>query len=330
MSFANRFRRAWLVFGLCSCAALLGSVGTASAAPYPDKPIRLIIPFGAGGITDVAGRLIGQYLSEELKQQIVVENKPGAGGSIAAQALAMAQPDGYTMMLGTVGTQVVNKLLYTRLNYDPSTLTPVALVSNSPYVLAIGNIDGVTNLSGLVAYAKANPGKLNFGSAGNGSSPHLGIELFKLVTGTDIVHLPYKSGAEAVNAALGGQVQIVLDAIPVILPQARAQRLKMVAIADSHRNNAVPTLPTSKEQGVAEFQIGSWNALVAPPNTPKAQVETVRAALTRVLQRPAVKARLAEMGIEPMPTDAAAYDAHVRSETAKWTRVIQAAGTKLD
>lgn len=317
------------LFGLLALAgALLVSGGHADT--YPSKPIKLIIPFGAGGITDVAGRLVGQHLGEELKQQVVVDNRPGSGGSIAAQALAQSPADGYTLLLGTVGTQVVNKMLYRKLSYNPDTLTPVSLVSNSPYVLAVSGLDGVNDLPALARYAKQHPGQLNFGSAGNGSSPHLGIELFKLATQTYIVHIPYKSGAEAVNAAIGGQVHGVIDALPVIQPQAKAHRLRMLALADDRRSDAAPTLPTSTEQGLPSFQIGSWNALVAPPGTPKAVVDTVNEALARAMKRPALMSRLAEIGIEPLPTGVAAYQAHVKSETDKWARVVKAAGTTLD
>lgn len=316
------------------CAVTLFAAAGLAAGPahadYPDRPIRLLIPFGAGGITDVAGRVIGQYLGEALATQVIIENRPGAGGTLAAQAVSTAKPDGYTLLLGTVGTQVVNKMLYQKLAYDPAALTPVSLVSNSPYVLAINNVEGVDDLAGLTAYARAHPGKLNFGSAGNGSSPHLAIELFKLATQTDIVHIPFKSGSEAVNAAIGGQVNIVIDALPVIEPHARANRLKILAIADDRRNAVLPDLKTSAEQGLPQFEIGSWNALVAPAGTPDAQVAVLNEALKKALARPALIERLAHMGIEPMPTGVEAYRAHVAKETTKWSEVIQAAGTRLD
>lgn len=329
MSLSKRLRALAVTFSVAATAALVAP-GTALAQAYPNKPIKLIIPFGAGGITDVAGRVVAQHLGEELSQQIVIENRPGAGGSIAAQALSQAASDGYTLLLGTVGTQVVNKMLYSKLNYDPATLTPISLVSNSPYVLATGKIDGVTDMKSLVAHAKANPGKLNFGSAGNGSSPHLALELFKMSTGTEIVHVPFKSGAEAVNAALGGQVQMVIDAIPVILPHAKAGKLHIVSIADGKRNANIAQVPTTTEQGLPAFKIGSWNALVAPPATPAAQVEVIGSALARAMKRPALQARLSELGIEPLESGLPAYQAHVRSETEKWAQVIKTAGTKLD
>lgn len=327
MFFRRRARLA--TFAVALVAPWLGAAALAQEA-YPNKPLRLVIPFGAGGITDVVGRLIGQRLGEELKQTVLIDNKPGAGGAIAAQAVALAAPDGYTLLLGTVGTQVVNPMLYTKLAYDPAAFTPVSLVSNSPYMMAISAIPGVSDLASLARYAKAHPGQLNFGSAGNGSSPHLGIELFKLATQTSILHIPYKSGADAVNAALSDQVQIVIDAIPVVYPQVKAGRLKAIAIADEQRSAAAPELRTSVEQGVPAFQIGSWNCLVAPAQTPADRVAVLNAALTRVFARPDVLAKLLEMGIEPLPLGRAAYDAHVKAEKEKWTRVVKAAGTRLD
>lgn len=322
-----------LAAGRALCATLaLAACGlpAAAQADYPSKPIRLVVPFGAGGITDVVGRLIGQRLGEELKQQVVIDNRPGAGGSIAAQAVAQAAPDGYTLLLGTVGTQVVNKMIYGKLSYDPASFVPVSLATNTPFMMAVGDIPGVVDLPSLVRYAHAHPGQLNAGSAGNGSSPHLGIELFKLSTKSAITHIPFKSGVEAVNAALSGQVQIVIDAVAVIEPHVKAGRLKALAIADARRNPLVPDLHTSAEQGLPDFQIGSWNAIVAPPGTPAARVELLSQALARVLARPDVTTRLAELGIEPMPTGADAYRRHVQAETQKWSRVTQAAGTKME
>ncbi|MEC5215066.1 tripartite-type tricarboxylate transporter receptor subunit TctC, partial [Polaromonas sp. CG_9.5] len=227
-------------------------------------------------------------------------------------------------------TQVVNKMIYSKLTYEPGAFTPVSLVSNSPYVLAIGDIPQVEDLKGLVAYAKTNPGKLNFGSAGNGSSPHLGLELFKIATGTSIVHIPFKSGAEAINAALSGQIQIVIDAIPVVRSQVQAGRLRGLAVADDVRSTAMPNLPTSKEAGVPTFLIGSWNALLAPPGTSRQLTALVSDALGRALSRPELQTKLAEMGIEPLPVGEVAYLKHVRSESDKWSQITKAANTKVD
>lgn len=318
--------------------SLAGALGAASitrttplfAQNYPSKPVKLVIPFGAGGITDVVGRMIGKSLGDAIGQTMVIENKPGAGGNIAAQYVAQSASDGYTLLLGTVGTQVVNRLIYPKLNYKPDTFEPVSLATNSPYVLAIGKIDGIDSIQSLIKYAKNNPGKLNFGSAGNGSSPHLGIELFKQLTQTEIVHVPFKSGAEAVNAALSGQVQIVIDAIPVIKPHAISGRLKILAIAAHKRNPAIADIPTSAEAGLPNFLIGSWNAIVAPSGTSAASLAILRDAMKKVLTDPAIVEKLAEVGIDPMPTGLDAYRQHLASETKRWTSVIQSAHTKVD
>ena len=314
-----------LIAGACLCA------GAALAQEsYPSKPITIVVPYPAGGSNDTFARQVAKELGDSLRQPVLIDNRPGASGNTGTAQVARAAPDGYTVMLGETGQIAIAPSSYRKLAYDPAAFAPVSLVSNSPYVMAVSDIPGVTDLQTLVTYARAHPGQLNFGSAGNGSSPHLGIELFKLSTKTFIVHIPFKSGAEAVNAALANQVQIVIDAIPVIQPQVKAGRLKALAIADSRRNPAVPNLRTSAEQGVPGFQIGSWNAIVAPPGTPAAQVEVLSQALSRVLARPDVVAKLADLGIEPMPTGVAAYNTHVRAETEKWSRVTKAAGTKLD
>lgn len=314
-----------------ACGALSLPLPAAGQAAYPNRPIRLVIPFGAGGITDVVGRLIGQRLGAELGQTVIIDNRPGAGGSIAAQAVASAAPDGYTLLLGTVGTQVVNRMLYRRLAYDPAAFVPVSLMTNAPYIVAVSGLPGVTTLSGLADHARAHPDALNFGSAGNGSSPHLGIELFKLATGTRIQHIPFRSGGEAVNAAIAGQVQIVMDAIPVVEPHTRSGgALRALAIADARRNPAVPDLPTSAEAGVPALRIGSWSGLLAPAGTPAPVIDTLAAALARVLAMPDMTERFTALGLAAMPTGRDAYDAHVRDETARWSEVIRVAGTQLD
>jgi tripartite-type tricarboxylate transporter receptor subunit TctC len=310
---------------------LLAARPAGAQAAYPSRPIRLVIPFGAGGITDVVGRLLGQGLGQELGQTVVIDNRPGAGGSIAAQAVSGAAPDGHTLLLGTVGTQVVNRMLYRRLAYDPAAFAPVSLMTNAPYVMAVSGLPEVDSLAALADHARAHPDALNFGSAGNGSSPHLGIELFKLATGTSITHVPFRSGAEAVNAALSGQVQIVMDAIAVVEPHARSGgALRALAIADARRNPAMPDLRTSAEAGVPALRIGSWSALLAPGGTPSAVTDALAAALARVLARPGTVERFTALGLAGMPTGREAYATHVQEETVRWSEVIRVAGTQLD
>ena len=212
-------------------AALALAASSGAQAAFPDHPIRLVVPFGAGGITDIVARQVGKGMGDALGQSVVVENRPGAGGVIAAQVAATAPADGYTIFMGTVGTQVVNPLIYAKLSYDPDKFAPVGLVSGSPYLLAVRGDLPAANFADFVAYAKAHPAKLNFGSAGTASSPHLGLELLKLTAGVDIVHVPFKSGSEAVNAAIGGQVDVVMDASPVIMPHVASGKLRALAVA---------------------------------------------------------------------------------------------------
>lgn len=314
-----------LLLSLCAAAQ-----ASNAAEAFPTKPMRLVIGFGAGGITDVSGRVVAQALGDELGQQVIIDNRPGAGGGIAAAAVAQAPADGYTLLLGTVGTQVVNKLIYKKLAYDPAALSPISLVSNSPYVLATAADTKAKSLGELITNAKAHPGKLNFGSAGNGSSPHLCLELLKLTSSVNVAHVPFKSGAEAVNAAIAGQVDVVCDAITVISPQAKAGRLNIVALTADKRNPEIPAVPTGTEQGLPGLQIGSWNALLGPAGLPASKVEALNQALAKALDKPAVRKRLAEMGIDVLPLGTAAYASHLKAESDKWTKVVNAAGTKLD
>lgn len=323
--------RKWLAGAWAMMAAmiLLQPAETRAQEAYPTRPIKLVVPFGAGGITDVVARLIGQGLSERLGQSVVIENRPGAGGSLAAQAVAQSEADGYTLLLGTVGTQVVNKMIYPRMLYDAASFSPVSLVSNSPYVLAVSSETKITNLKQLIESARGNPGKLNFGSAGHGSSPHLGMELLKMLAGVDIAHIPFKSGGEAVNNALAGQVQIVFDAIPVIMPQVAGGKLTALAIAQPARNTSAPNVPTTTEQGFPGLQIGSWNALLAPGGTPNARIARILGALQQVLTDKAVLEKFRSLGIEPLQTGPDAYRRHVAAETERWQKVTAAAKITL-
>jgi tripartite-type tricarboxylate transporter receptor subunit TctC len=314
---------------LALAAAVAGGSG-AQAAAYPERPIRLVVPFGAGGITDIVARQVGQGMGEALGQGVVVENRPGAGGVIAAQLAATAPADGYTIFMGTVGTQVVNPLIYRKLGYDADKFVPVGMVSGSPYLLAVRAGLPAATFGEFVAYARANPAKLNFGSAGNASSPHLGLELLKLTANVDVMHVPFKSGSEAVNAAIGGQVDVVMDASPVIMPHAASGRLRALAVAADQRLPSAPDVPTAAEVGDPGLQISSWNAFFAPAGTPPAVLETLNAALQKTLASPELRQRLAAQGTQLYTGTPDEYRRFIAGEKAKWAEIVKRADIRMD
>lgn len=302
----------------------------ANASTYPSQAVRMIVPFGAGGITDLIARQLGQALGNELGQTVVIENRAGAGGMIAAQAASAAAPDGYTVFMGTVGTQIVNPLIMPKINYDPKQFVPLGMVSGSPYVLAARDGLGIRSYGDLVRHAKDNPGVLNFGSAGVGSSPHLGLELLKLTAGIDITHVPFKSGGEAVTAAVGGHGDLVMDAIPVVMPHVESGKLAALALAADAPSVAAPGVPTSRDVGAPEMQISSWNALFVPAGTPDDVVTTLRDALQRALANPELRGRLESQGSHVYTGEPAEYQAFISDESRKWERIVQDANIRLD
>ncbi|MYN13861.1 tripartite tricarboxylate transporter substrate binding protein [Pusillimonas sp. TS35] len=314
---------------LAAIALSAATLSMPATAAYPEAPIRLIVPFGAGGITDIIARHLGKTLANVLDQSVVVENRPGAGGTIGAMALANATPDGYTVFMGTVGTQVVNPLIMQSINYNPDRFKPVGMVSGSPYVLAIRPGLNIDSLQDLVKYAKANPGKLTHGSAGVGSSPQLGIELLKYTSNINLLHIPFKSGGEAVNAALGAQVDVVMDAIPVIMPHVKAGKLKALALASETASDAAPSVPSSTQAGNPDLKISSWNALFVPEGTPANVVNILNAALIKALGEPEFKQALEAQGSQVYKGDMAEYQSFIDAEKAKWKTIVKEAEIKV-
>jgi tripartite-type tricarboxylate transporter receptor subunit TctC len=308
--------------------------GTASAqnpAAYPAKPPRLVVPFGAGGITDLISRQVGVELGKLLGQTVVIDNRPGAGGNIAAELSARAAPDGYTLFMGTIGTQSVNPSLYSKLPYDPHRdFAPVILVSLTPHIVVIHPSVPAKTLRDLVALAKARPGELNFSSAGNGSSPHLGLENFQLLTGTKLTHIPYKSGAEGVTAVISGQASVTFEAVPVVMPHVKSGRLRALAVAAATRSPAAPDLPSADEAGVKGFTSGSWQGILVPAGTPRDIIQRLNAETNKVLRAADMKEKFVAQGTEPRGGSPEDFDAYIRAEAAKWAKIIKAAGTKLD
>jgi tripartite-type tricarboxylate transporter receptor subunit TctC len=318
------------VLSKVAALALAAGMGAGAHAAFPERPVRLVVPFGAGGITDIVARQVGKGMGDVLGQSIVIENRPGAGGMIAAQVAATAPADGYTIFMGTVGTQVVNPLIYSKLSYDADKFAPVGMVSGSPYVLAVRAGLPAASFSEFVAYAKANPARLNFGSAGNASSPHLGLELLKLTAGLDIVHVPFKSGSEAVNAAIGEQVDVVMDASSVIMPHVASGKLRALAVAADKRLPSAPAVPASTEVGDAQLQISSWNAFFAPAGTPPEVLAALNAALQKTLASPELKERLAAQGTQLYTGTPQEYQHFIAGEKTKWTEIVKRANIKMD
>lgn len=310
-------------------AALMAAAATSLAAPYPAGPVKMIVPFGAGGITDIIARQLAQKMGEVLGETIVVENKAGAGGAIGAYQLSVARPDGYTVFLGTVGTQVVNRLIMDQLNYNPDEFVPIGMISGSPYLVAIRSTLGPKTMEEFVAYAKEKPGQINFGSAGVGSSPQLGVELLKLTAGIDMVHVPFKSGGEAVNATAGNQTDLVMDAIPVVMPHVRGGKLIALGLAAENRSPAAPDVPTTAEAGQPEVKISSWNALYVPAGTPDDVVGVLQKALRTALADKNFQKTLNNQGTEVYTGSESEYNDFITEERSKWERIVKEANISI-
>ncbi len=313
-----------LAVGICGMSA-------ASAQPYPARPIKLIVPFPPGGPVDVTARIIAQHLPRTLGQTVVVENRAGAAGALGAKAVAGSDPDGYTLLCGNISTLVVLPAVTNNRDYDPAkAFVPIAKVSQNHEVLVVHPAFPAKSVAELVAYAKANPGKLNFGSAGHGNATHLAAELFKLKTGTDIVHIPYKGAAEAVTGVLGGQVHMFFGDIGGVLPLMREGTLRALAVSSEARNPLVPDLPTMIESGVPDYVVLTYIGVVAPAGTPESIISRLSAAINASLTAPEVMAAFAKLGAEVRPDSPQAFAAFLAAETQKWATVAKAANIKID
>jgi tripartite-type tricarboxylate transporter receptor subunit TctC len=310
----------------------LGAVvaGPAAAQTYPSKPIKLIVPFPPGGPVDVAARLVGQHLPRVLGATVIVENRAGAAGALGAKAVANAEPDGYTLLCGNISSLVVLPAVTSNRDYDPAKVfAPVAKVSQNYEVLVVHPGFPARSVAELVALAKANPGKLNFGSAGVGNATHLAAELFKLRTGADIVHIPYKGAAEAVTGVLGGQVQMFFGDIAGVLPLMNDGALRALAVSSETRNPLAPDVPTMIESGVPDYVVLTYIGVVAPAATPSAIIEKLNAAINESLTAPEVAAAFAKLGAEVRPASPQDFAAFLAAETKKWTEVAKAANIKI-
>ena len=311
-------------------AGLLGGT-SALAQAYPTKPVTIIVPFAAGGTTDILARIIGQALTAELGQSVVVDNRAGAGGNIGGQAAAKATPDGHTLFMGTVGTHAINASLYKKMPFDPvKDFAPLTRVANVPNLLVANPAQPYKSVKDLIAYAKANPGKVNFGSSGNGSSIHLSGELFKSLAKVDMQHVPYKGSAPAVTDLLGNQIGIMFDNMPSAIQHVRSGKLVPLAVTTAKRSPELPNVPTIAEAGVPGYEATSWFGMFAPAGTPAPVLATLNAAVVKSLAQPDVQKKINEQGAEVYSETPEQFAAFIQAESVKWCKLVKESGASLD
>ena len=317
--------------GLLVGAALLLLAVAPAAAAFPDRPLRYVMGSAAGGGPDVASRVVMAELSRQTGQQVIVENRPGASGVLGMEVIARATPDGYTLGHGNINTMAINRSVLGKLPYDPDRdLQTVVLMYNSPNLLAATLTLPVKTVQELIDYAKKNPDKLTFASTGNGSSVHVGMELFKLMTGTQMVHVPYKAATVAITDLTAGRVQLMADNIQSIGSHVKAGRLRGLAVTSGRRVPAFSDLPTVAEAGVPGFDVSAWAGAIVPAGVPKAIIARLNAELNKALATPSVRDKLPEMGLEIVGGTPEQYAAHIKSEAVKWADVVKRSGAKVD
>lgn len=311
--------------------ALLLTAGLAHAQKYPDKSVRVVVPFAAGaGSNDIMARLIAQRLSDRFGQQFVVDNRPGASGIIGCDIVAKAQPDGYTVLVMSL-TYTVLPSLFSKLPFDPiKDLTPVTMLASAPLMLVVHPSIPAKSVAEFIAYAKANPGKLNFGSGGPGATPHLAGEMFKMMAGIQVTHVPYKGGAPALADLVGGQIQFMLENIPGTLPFVKAGKLRALAVTDIKRSPLLPDLPTLDEAGLKGYELVGWNGMFVPAGTPTAIVNKLHEGVVAALAIPDVKERLTVLGADGVGDTPQHFSAFIKADIAKWSKVVKAAGIKVE
>jgi tripartite-type tricarboxylate transporter receptor subunit TctC len=312
-------------------AAVVLISGPASADTYPNQPIKFVVPFPPGGTTDILARVFAQKMSEAWGQSVVVENRSGAGGIIGTEYVAHAAPDGYTILLGTIGTHAVNTSLYKKLPYDPEKdFAPITLLATLPNLLAINPSLPIANLKELIAYAKANPGKLSFASAGAGTASHLAGEMFRRLAGVDIVHVPYRGSSPALTDLIAGQVSMTFDYMPSALPYVRSGKLRALAVTGLSRAKAAPEIPTMIEGGLPGFNIVTWYAVFAPKGTPPEIVSKIRNTIATVATAPEIVKRMDDLAVDLVASSPEELARFQRGEIERWAKVIHDANIKVE
>jgi len=312
-------------------AAVLAIAIPAHAQTYPSKPIRIIVPYPAGGTSDILARTIGQRLSESLGQPVVVENKPGANGNVGADFVAKSPPDGHTLLLADIGALAISPSVYPTLPFDPvKDFAPVTMVAYSPHILVVHPSVPASSVHELVQLAKAKPGKLNFAISGVGGAPHLAGVDFAMRTGIDWTYIPYKGGAQAIADVAGGQADITLNGMLATYPLVQGGKLKLLAVSSAKRMSAIPDVPTIAESGVPGFESGSWQGVVAPSGTPKEIVARLNGEILRIVNAADMRDRLGKQGADVRTTTPDEFAAFIRTETAKWAKVVKDANIKVE
>ena len=318
-----------------AAAAAAGTTAFAQSA-WPSKPVRIVVPFAPGGTTDILARAIAPELSNAFGQQFIVDNRAGAGGNVGAEIVAHAAPDGYTLLMGTVGTHGINRALYSKLPYDPiKDFAPITMVAGVPNVMEMpvqkAQAYGINNVKDFIRYAKAHPGKLNMASSGSGTSIHLAGELFKSMAGVYMLHVPYRGSAPALMDMVGGQMDVMFDNLPSSLPHIKAGKLKALAVTSRERSAVLPDVPTIEEAaGLKGFDATSWFGLLAPAGTSPDTVNRIQQEVAKALQSPAVKEKLLSQGAIPSGNTPAQFAQHIDAEHKKWAQVVKVSGAKAD
>jgi tripartite-type tricarboxylate transporter receptor subunit TctC len=318
------------VFGFV-VAAMLACLAPAGAQDvWPQRQVTMVVPFAAGGSTDLIARILAQHMQTKFGSPVIVENRPGAGGSIGTGYVAKAPADGYTLLVGTVSSNAINAYLYTKLTFDVARdFQPVTLLATLPNLLLVNPKISATTVSELIAYLKANDGKVNFGSSGNGTSSHLSSVMFMLATGTNMTHVPFRSTGEVMNSMIGGHIDLAIDSMTTAWPHAKAGAVRPIAVTTPKRSSTAPEVPTIGET-LAGFQATAWQGLFAPAGTPRAIVDKLAAEAKRILELPEVAKSLRDLGAEPAPTTPEQFAEFTQSERAKWQEVVKASGVRLD
>jgi len=314
----------------CCCALLLAGAFSAAAQDYPSKPIRFVLPFPPGGGTDTLARIVGQKLGQDFGQTIVMDNRPGAGANIGADIAAHAPADGYTLLMGNVA-HAVNVTLYRKLGYDlVKDFAPITLLASTPNILVVHPSVAAKSVQELIALAKSKPGQLNYASSGSGSSSHLAGELFKTMTGVNLVHVPYKGGGPAVTSLIAGETVVGFATAPSVLPHVKSGKLRALAVTSAKRSAAAAELPTIAESGVPGYEANTWYGVLAPRGTPAAIIARLNGEFIAIMQSPEIRERIAPLGYEPDTGTPQQFAAYIKSEIAKWGKVVKAAGIHAD